>query len=104
MSNTDLPIAVIGAGPIGLAAAAHLIRRGARPIVFEAGPGVGHSIRQWGHVRMFSPWRYNIDGASRALLEQTGWQAPDPDHHPTGGPGGRHCTGRHGQPEPPDDT
>jgi thioredoxin reductase len=84
MPNADLPVAVIGAGPVGLAAAAHLIRRGARPIIFEAGPKVGHAVRQWHHVRMFSPWRYNIDAAARALLEATDWEVPDPDHHPTG--------------------
>ena len=85
MLNQELPIAVIGAGPVGLAAAAHLIRRGAKPIIFESGPLPGHAVRQWQHVRMFSPWRYNIDTASRALLEQTDWQAPDLGHHPTGG-------------------
>jgi thioredoxin reductase len=84
MSNADLPVAVIGAGPVGLAAAAHLIQRGVRPIIFESGPKVGHAVRQWHHVRMFSNWRYNIDVAARALLEQSGWTAPDADHHPTG--------------------
>jgi glycine/D-amino acid oxidase-like deaminating enzyme len=84
LSNANLPVAIIGAGPVGLAAAAHLIRRGARPIIFEAGPAVGHAMRQWRHVGMFSPWRYNIDAAARALLEQTGWREPDLDHHPTG--------------------
>jgi thioredoxin reductase len=83
--NSNLPVAVIGAGPVGLAAAAHLIRRGARPIILEAGPAPGHAVRQWAHVRMFSPWRYAIDTAARVLLEQTGWQAPDAEHHPTGG-------------------
>ena len=33
-----LPIAVVGAGPIGLAAAAHLLERGLEPLVLEAGP------------------------------------------------------------------
>ena len=84
MSSTGLPIAVIGAGPVGLAAAAHLLQCGFRPIVFEAGPGVGHAVRQWRHVRMFSPWRYNIDTASRAFLDEAGWSQPAPDHHPTG--------------------
>ncbi|HEX6977996.1 MAG TPA: FAD-dependent oxidoreductase [Alphaproteobacteria bacterium] len=84
MSNSDLAVAVIGAGPVGLAAAAHLVRRGLRPLVFEAGPDVGHAVSRWRHVRMFSPWRYGIDAAARALLELTGWTPPDPDHHPTG--------------------
>jgi thioredoxin reductase len=83
--NGTLPVAVIGGGPVGLAAAAHLIRRGAKPIILEAGPAPGHAVRQWAHVRMFSPWRYAIDTAARVLLEQTGWQAPDAEHHPTGG-------------------
>lgn len=84
MSIAELRVAVIGAGPVGLAAAAHLVQKGARPIIFESGPKVGHAVRQWHHVRMFSPWRYNIDAAARALLEETGWMAPDLDHHPTG--------------------
>jgi thioredoxin reductase len=85
LPNSALPVAVIGAGPVGLAAAAHLIRRGIKPLILESGPAAGHAVRQWQHVRMFSPWRYNIDGAARVLLEQTGWEAPDAEHHPTGG-------------------
>ncbi|NKE44260.1 NAD(P)-binding domain-containing protein [Roseomonas frigidaquae] len=81
---TSLPIAVLGAGPIGLAAAAHLRARGLRPLVLEAGPRVAEAVRQWGHVRMFSPWRYNIDAAARALLESRGWTPPEPEDFPTG--------------------
>jgi thioredoxin reductase len=77
-------VAVIGAGPIGLAAAAHLMERGLRPIVLEAGPGAGHSVRQWGHVQLFSPWEYNVDRAAARLLETTGWNSPEPDQYPTG--------------------
>ncbi len=80
----DLPVAVIGAGPIGLAAAAHLCARGRRAIVLEAGEALGAAIRQWGHVRMFSPWQFNIDTAARALLEAGGWTAPDATQFPTG--------------------
>jgi cation diffusion facilitator CzcD-associated flavoprotein CzcO len=56
-----LPIAVIGAGPIGLAAAAHLVGRGETPVVLEGGPTVGASVLAWSHVQVFSPWRYNVD-------------------------------------------
>ncbi|GAB2953325.1 FAD-dependent oxidoreductase [Nonomuraea fastidiosa] len=80
----DLPIAVIGAGPIGLAAAAHLTERGLDFVVLEAGERAGASIAQWGHVRLFSPWTYDIDPAARRLLEADGWSAPDPDWLPTG--------------------
>ncbi|MCC6716303.1 MAG: NAD(P)-binding domain-containing protein [Acetobacteraceae bacterium] len=85
MPQPSLPVVVIGAGPVGLAAAAHLLARGLEPLVLEAGGEIGHAVRAWSHVRMFSPWRYNTDAAARALLEPTGWQAPDPDSYPTGG-------------------
>jgi thioredoxin reductase len=78
----DLPVVVIGAGPVGLAAAAHLRQRGIRNIVLEAGDSVGASILEWGHVRLFSPWRYNIDRAAAKLLE--GWDPPDPEQLPLG--------------------
>jgi thioredoxin reductase len=82
--TNDLPVAVIGAGPVGLAAAAHLLERGLQPIVFEAGPRSGHSIRDWGHVRMFSPWRYVADHAAKRALAGRGWIPPDDDALPTG--------------------
>ncbi len=84
-ANTDLPVVIIGAGPIGLAAAAHLLQRGQTPLVLEAGDAVGAHIAQWAHVRFFSPWRYSVDAASRALLEAYGWMMPAPDDYPTGG-------------------
>jgi glycine/D-amino acid oxidase-like deaminating enzyme len=79
-----LPVVVIGAGPVGLAAAAHLLARGMTPLVLEAGAAAAASVRHWGHVRMFSPWRFNVDGVARAMLERHGWAAPDPDGYPTG--------------------
>ncbi|WP_433358731.1 FAD-dependent oxidoreductase [Streptosporangium sp. CA-115845] len=79
-----LPVVVIGAGPVGLAAAAHLVARGLDFVVLEAGQQAGASVAQWAHVRVFSPWRYNIDSAARQLLEADGWSAPDPDWLPTG--------------------
>ncbi|MFN8541674.1 MAG: NAD(P)-binding domain-containing protein [Thermomicrobiales bacterium] len=84
ITNGNLPIAIIGAGPIGLAAAAHALAHGETPLVLEAGVTVGASIRKWGHVRLFSPWQYNVDPASERLLAETGWVEPDPDYYPTG--------------------
>ena len=84
MQKNELPVAVIGGGPVGLAAAAHLLERGLRPVVFEAGPQVGHAMRDWGHVRMFSPWRYVVDHASRRVLAENGWVMPDEGALPTG--------------------
>lgn len=85
MPDIRLPVAVIGAGPVGLAAAAHLVRRGLVPVVFEKAGAVASAMRAVAHVRLFSPWRYNVDSAARALLEETGWRAPDPEGLPTAG-------------------
>ncbi|WP_028280661.1 NAD(P)-binding domain-containing protein [Arthrobacter sp. H5] len=73
---SELPVVVIGAGPVGLAATAHLRERGLTPLVFERGTTAGATVNAWGHIRLFSPWRFNIDAASRRLLETTGWEAP----------------------------
>ena len=81
---STLPIAIIGGGPVGLAAAAHLTERDESFIVLEAGPTVADNVRQWGHVRIFSPWKYVTDPAAVRLLENTNWQAPDEEGFPTG--------------------
>ncbi len=80
----QLPVAIIGGGPVGLAAAAHLLERGEVPILFEAGASVGANVLDWGHVRMFSPWKFNVDSASVRLLESAGWRMPPAAELPTG--------------------
>lgn len=82
--DAELPVVVIGAGPVGLAAAAHLLERGLEPLVLEAGDQVGAAVRQWGHVRLFSPWEYDVDPAALRLLEAHGWASPDRHELPTG--------------------
>src|SRR5262245_2195485 len=77
-------VAILGAGPVGLAAAAHVLERDMTPVVLEAGPQVGHAVRQWSHVPLFSPWEYAIDKASERLLVAAGWNSPAPDQYPTG--------------------
>src|ERR1700709_1650414 len=77
-------VAIIGAGPVGLAAAAHVFERGLAPLVREAGPEIGHAVRQWKHVQLFSPWEYNVDRAAERLLSAIGWNSPPSDHYPTG--------------------
>jgi len=84
MTTASLPVVVIGAGPVGLAAAAHLIARGEAPLILEAVDTIGANVREWAHVRFFSPWRYSVDAQARALLVAHGWIEPDPDAHPTG--------------------
>lgn len=82
--SNALPVAVLGAGPVGLAAAVHLHSRGQSAVVLEAGTGVGTSVLDWGHVRLFSPWRYLVDPEAKRLLESQGWQPPELEAHPTG--------------------
>ncbi|MFE6843829.1 NAD(P)-binding domain-containing protein [Streptomyces sp. NPDC057686] len=84
-ANTELPVVVIGAGPIGLAAAAHLVDQGIEPLVLEAGPVVGSAVRDWSHVRLFSPWGEVVDPAAEKLLAPAGWVKPDAAAYPTGG-------------------
>jgi thioredoxin reductase len=78
-----LPVAVIGAGPQGLAAAAHLVERGLQPLVLESGSAPASAVAEWGHVRLFSAWPELIDGAARRLLDTSGWVAPT-GGYPTG--------------------
>ncbi|MDO0934441.1 NAD(P)-binding domain-containing protein [Streptomyces sp. DG2A-72] len=84
-TTDQLPVVVVGAGPIGLAAAAHLVARGLEPLVLEAGPAAGTAVRDWSHVRLFSTWAEVVDPAAEKLLAPTGWVRPDNAAYPTGG-------------------
>lgn len=84
-ATTDLPVVVIGAGPTGLAAAAHLREHGLTPLVLEQGPAAANAVRGWSHVRLFSTWAELTDPAAEKLLAPTGWARPDPGTYPTGG-------------------
>lgn len=84
VAHSELPVAVIGAGPIGLAAAAELAGREQRVVVFEQGDRPAAAVRSWGHVRLFSPWSELTSPAAIALLERTGWTAPNRKRYPTG--------------------
>lgn len=82
--NNQLPVVIIGAGPVGLAAAAHLYTYNQPFKIIEKGSNAGSNVLEWGHVRLFSPWEYNVDQAAKALLKETGWEEPDANHLPTG--------------------
>lgn len=85
MSVNNASVVVIGAGPVGLATAAHLQQRNIDAIVLEAGSQAGAHLASYPHVQMFSPWRLNLDLAAKAILEDAGWDAPNPDELPTAG-------------------
>ncbi len=78
-------IAVIGAGPVGIAAAAHLLKRGLQPLVLEKGKSAGQAMQEWAHVKVFTPWKYITDSEVVSLLEKTSWQHPEKEHLPTAG-------------------
>ncbi|GGA25019.1 NAD(P)-binding domain-containing protein [Psychrobacillus lasiicapitis] len=82
--SKELPIAIIGAGPVGLAAAARLANAGEQFILLESGDSVGSNILSWGHVRLFSPWRHNIDKVAKKILEYHNWKSPDLEQLPLG--------------------
>lgn len=77
-------IAIIGAGPVGIAAASYLLAKNLNPIILEMGPSVGHAVKAWGHVQVFTPWKYVIDKAVLNLLSELNWEKPDDETHPTG--------------------
>ena len=83
-TNEHLPVAVIGAGPVGLAAAARLKDSGQDFILFEAGENVGTNIRTWAHVQVFSPWKYNMDKVCEKLMRAAGVTVPDAEALATG--------------------
>ncbi|WP_010651966.1 NAD(P)-binding domain-containing protein [Oceanobacillus massiliensis] len=82
---SSLPTVIIGAGPTGLAAAAHLHEYDERFLILEKGSHAGSNIQEWSHVQLFSPWEYNIDRAAKRLLQETEWEEPVSDQLPTGG-------------------
>ncbi|WP_245527709.1 NAD(P)-binding domain-containing protein [Aeromicrobium marinum] len=80
------PVVIIGAGPVGLAAAANAASRGMDFVVLEAGRDAGAAVGEWAHVRLFSSWSELVDPVARQLLDAgTGWIAPDEATYPTGG-------------------
>jgi len=72
---------VIGAGPIGLEVALRLVERGYEITIFEKGR-IGEHIRQWAHVRFFSPLGMNLTPRMRKAIEA---ELPADDSLITGG-------------------
>lgn len=77
------PVVIVGAGPVGLAAAAQMVERGLDFMILESGPRVADSMRSFGHVRLFTPWAHLTCPTSVQLLRRGGtWTAADPDELP----------------------
>jgi thioredoxin reductase len=76
-------LAILGAGPVGLEAAALAIELGFDVHVFERGEVGAHALA-WGHVRMFTPWAMNVGPASARLLARHHAKTSAPEECPTG--------------------
>lgn len=63
-------IAIVGAGPVGLEAALQAVERGYVVTIYERGVA-GASVRDWGHVQMFSPFGMNASALGRKVLRET---------------------------------
>ncbi len=86
-TDKDKPrrLAILGAGPVGLDAALAGLDAGYEVHVYEAGTQPASNVRDWGHVRLFSPWSMNISPRMRAWSSRLGLPLQmDPDACPTG--------------------
>jgi thioredoxin reductase len=81
MTASTPHVAILGAGPIGLEAALAAAERGWDFTVYEAAAEVGANVRDWGHVRLFTPWEMNVSARMRAAVPD----APSGSALPTGG-------------------
>ncbi|MFP3989738.1 hypothetical protein U9R90_20135 [Streptomyces sp. E11-3] len=78
------PVAILGAGPIGLDAALACLDAGVPCTVYEAGESAGAQVRAWGHVRLFTPWDLNVSRRIRGHLSAADHPVPYGDACPTG--------------------
>jgi hypothetical protein len=83
MSDNTKKIIVIGAGPVGIECAVYAKHLGYAVTVLEKGE-VGEHLRQWGHVRLFSPFSMNHTPLGRHILLDAGRRLPQDDAYLTG--------------------
>ncbi|MFP4155684.1 MAG: diguanylate cyclase [Halothiobacillaceae bacterium] len=67
-----LDLLIVGAGPLGVEAAAYARRLGLDAVIVERGDRVGAGMRRCVHARMFSPWQYNHSPLGIDWLRQDG--------------------------------
>ena len=76
MANNEgdrpLRVAVLGAGPVGLDAALAGLDAGYEVNVYDAGGRPSNNVRDWGHVRLFSPWSMNVSQRMRRHATRVG--------------------------------
>src|SRR5262249_34588866 len=70
MDRKEAPsLAVVGAGPIGLEAGLYARNLGFNTVIYERGRLSEH-VRQWGHVRLFSPFGMNVTPPGLAAIKE----------------------------------
>ena len=82
--DRSLRVAVLGAGPVGLDAALASLDAGYEINVYDAGLRPSNNVRDWGHVRLFSPWSMNVSPRMRCHATRVGLTLDvDDEPHPT---------------------
>ena len=76
-------VAIVGAGPVGLAAAAHALERGLDALVLEAGERSAMPSISGGMCACSRRGNTTSTGGC-APASAAGWNSPDPQHYPTG--------------------
>jgi glycine/D-amino acid oxidase-like deaminating enzyme len=83
VSENELPVVVVGAGPVGLAAAAHLLERGLTPLVLEAGPSAGTGVRACNSPFTTTEARINLRVTDDAIASTTPFRSRVDGRWPT---------------------
>ena len=84
MNRTKPRLAVLGAGPVGLETALAAAEHGLDFTIYDAEPTVAGHVRDWGHLRLFTPWDMNVSPRMRRALEGEGAEVPAGAGIPTG--------------------
>lgn len=65
-------IAICGAGPVGIEAALYARALGHAVALYDRGPAAAANVADWGHVRLFTPWRMNVTPLGVETLRAAG--------------------------------
>jgi len=84
MPESHPRLAILGAGPTGLEAALAAADLGWPFTLYEAADGPAAHVREWGHVRLFTPWDLDVSPRMARHLEAAGVAVPAGTGCPTG--------------------
>jgi thioredoxin reductase len=78
-----MKIAILGGGPIGVEAALYGACAGFDVSLFERGQ-IAQSVREWGHVQVFTEWKRNRSPLAVRLLREQGVLLPPGEEYSSG--------------------